>query len=121
MKSFSNQQRGVSFMGFILIAALGLFLVILGMKMIPAYIQSAQITSIFKTIAASQELQTGTIRDIKAAYSKRADIDDIKDVTVEDIEIEQESGSLKLSASYKKTIPVAGNVSLLLEFNPSSK
>lgn len=121
MKAFSKQQRGVSFMGFILIAALGLFLAILGMKAVPAYIQEAQITSIFKTMAGESELKNVSIKEIKDVYTKRADINDIKDITADDIEIDQEGGSLKLSASYKKTIPVAGNVSLLLEFNPSSK
>ncbi|MEQ1532110.1 MAG: DUF4845 domain-containing protein [Sideroxydans sp.] len=121
MKDFGKQQRGVSFMGFILLVALGLFLVILGMKTVPAYIHSAQIASIMKTIAGDSVLQSSSIKDIKAAYAKRASLNDIEDVTAEDLEIDQEGGSLKLSASYKKTIPVAGNVSLLLEFNPSSK
>ncbi len=121
MKDFGKQQRGVSFMGFILLVALGLFLVILGIKTVPAYIQNAQIASIMQTIASDSVLQSSSIKDIKAAYDKRASLNDIDDVTAEDIEIDQEGGSLKLSASYKKTIPVAGNVSLLLEFNPSSK
>jgi hypothetical protein len=47
-------------------------------------------------------------------------MDSITDITAEDIVIDRDSGRLVLSASYQVKIPVAGNMSLLLEFNTSS-
>ena len=54
------------------------------------------------------------------SYRKRANINYITDITAEDIDISKEGGRLKLSASYSVKIPLAGNITLLLEFNPSS-
>jgi hypothetical protein len=47
-------------------------------------------------------------------------MDYITDITADDIEISKDAGALTLSASYSVKIPVAGNMSLVLEFNPSS-
>ena len=41
-------------------------------------------------------------------------------VTAEDIDIVNNSGGLSLSVSYSVKIPLVGNASLVLEFNPSS-
>ncbi len=120
MKAMAGRQRGMSFFGFIGIAAGVIFVAILGMKLVPSYIHSAQIAQIFKTIAADPAMRDATIAQIKDSYSKRADIDYITDITAEDIEISKGDGQLTLSANYSVKIPVAGNITLLLEFNPSS-
>jgi hypothetical protein len=120
MKALANRQLGISFVGLILIAAGLMFLAILGLKMVPPYMHSAQIAQILKTIANDPAMRGATIKDIKESYSKRANINYITDITAEDIDIVQGDGSLSLSASYEVKIPIAGNVTLLLEFNPSS-
>ena len=120
MKTMSHKQRGIGFFGFILIAAGVIFVAILGMKLVPPYIHSAQIAQIFKTIASDPAMQDASIKDIKDSYTKRANINYITDITAEDIEISKGDGMLSLSTSYTVKIPVAGNITLLLEFNPSS-
>lgn len=120
MKAWSHKQRGIGFFGFIWIAAGVIFVAILGMKMVPPYIHNAQIAQIFKMIASDPAMQTAPVKEVRDSYVKRANINYITDITEEDIEISKDSGVLSLSASYTVKIPIAGNVSLLLEFNPSS-
>ena len=120
MKAGANKQRGMGFAGIILSIAAALFVVILGMKLVPAYLHSMQIERIFKTIVNDPEMQTAAVKDIKASYEKRAMMDYITDITADDIEIGKEAGSLSVSASYTVKIPVVANVSLMLEFNPSA-
>lgn len=107
-------------LGFIVLASLGIFVTILGMKLIPPYMHKAQIESIFKTIAADPAMQSGTVKEIKESFSKRASIDYITDISAEDIDIIKNGTMLSLSASYTVKIPVAGNISLVIDFNPSS-
>jgi Domain of unknown function (DUF4845) len=120
MNATASRQRGIGFVGFILTAAGLIFVAIVGMKMVPPYIHSAQIAQIFRTIAADPAMQDASIKDIKDSYDKRANIDYISDITSADIDITKSNGRLILSTSYTVKIPVAGNVTLLLEFNPSS-
>jgi hypothetical protein len=94
---------------------------LLGLKLIPAYLHSAQISQIFREIAADPAMRTASIPEVEMSYRKRANINDIQDLKVEDIAIErEEGGTLSLSAEYEVRIKLVGNITLLLEFKPSS-
>lgn len=114
------QQRGLSFGGFIFGAFLLVFLAITGLKLVPAYMQAAQIKNIFQTIAHDPDMQKASPRDIQASFERRATIDSITAIKSSDIDISSDQGRPVLSASYSVKIPLAGNVSLYIEFNPSS-
>jgi len=120
MKAQNFKQRGIGMASLIMIIAAVLFVFILAMKLIPAYLHNMQIQKIFKTVAADPEMQNATVKDIRSSYDKRAMMDYITDITSDDIEISKEGGSITLSASYTVKVPVAGNASLVLDFNPTS-
>jgi hypothetical protein len=121
MSKFKDKQLGIGFSGFIMVAFVLIFVAILGMKLVPAYIHSTQISSIFQAVASDPAMQNASIKEIKESYSKRAYINAISELSAEDIEITKEGAALSLSASYSVKIPLVANVTLLLEFNPSSK
>lgn len=114
------QQRGLSFGGFIFGAFLLVLASITGLKLIPAYMQNAQINSVFTAISHDPDMQRASPREIRMSFDKRASIDNITAIKAEEIEIASSGGNLVLSASYSVKIPLAGNISLYLEFNPHS-
>src|SRR5450759_3388090 len=114
------QQRGMSLGGFIFGAFLVVLFAITGLKLIPAYMQAAQIKNIFVTIAHDPDMQKATPHDIQASFDKRASIDGITAIKASDIDISSDGEVPDLSASYAVKIPLAGNVSFYIEFNPSS-
>ena len=120
MKATAFRQRGLGFFGLVLVAAGIIFVAIVGMKLVPPYIHSAQIAQIFRTMVNDPAMHDASIKEIKDSYDKRANIDYITDITSEDIDIIKVGGRLSISASYSVKIPLAGNITLLLEFNPSS-
>lgn len=120
MRAMAEKQRGMGAIGFIMVAAGIIFVAILGMKVVPPYIHSAQIAQIFKAISNDPAMQGASIKDIKESYNKRANINYITDITAEDIEVAKGDGRLSLSTSYSVKIPLVANITLLLEFNPSS-
>jgi hypothetical protein len=114
------QQRGMSFGGFVFGAFLLVLFGITGIKLIPAYMQAAQIKNIFVTIAHDPDMQKAPPHDIQASFNRRASIDNITAIKSEDIDISSDGGMPVLSASYAVKIPLVGNISLYIEFNPSS-
>ena len=115
------KQRGVTFGGFIMVLVLLGGLAIFSMKLIPAYMENGKIQKAFDAITHDPAMQTATVAEIRDSFYKRANtMDNVTTVTSSDIEINKEGGRLKLSASYSTKIPLAGNVSLLIEFNPSA-
>ncbi len=120
MKTMAIRQRGVSLSGLLIWVMLLIFAGIGAMKIIPAYMQNVEIKGILHAIAHDLEMQSAPVSTIRESFSKRAMMNNISVVTAEDIDIVKNSGGLSLSASYSMKIPLAGNASLLIEFNPSS-
>jgi hypothetical protein len=114
------QQRGMSFGGFIFGAFLLVICAIFGFRLIPAYIQDATIKNTFIEIAHDPNMQNATPHDILQSFDRHSAVDDITAIKSSDIVISSDGATPVLSASYSVRIPVAGNISLLLEFNPSS-
>ncbi|MDO9101096.1 MAG: DUF4845 domain-containing protein [Candidatus Nitrotoga sp.] len=120
IKTIAGRQRGVSLSGLLVWSVLLILAAIGGMKVIPAYVQDAEIRSILSTIANDPEMQGVQSKDIRESFSKRAMMNNINVVAANDIEIVKDTRGLSLSISYQVKIPLVGNASLLLEFNPSS-
>jgi hypothetical protein len=116
-----TRQTGVTFSGFIMIAAILVSVAIFGMKLIPSYMENGKIQKAMDAIVKDPAMQTATIAEIQQAFYKRAlAIDNVTSVSENDLEISKEGGKLEISAKYNAKIPVAGNVYLLIEFNPKA-
>lgn len=93
---------------------------IVGLKLVPAYIQDAEINKLFTVIAHDPDMQKASIRDIRDSFSRRASIDGITAITAADIEIDNSADTPVLNANYFVKLPLVANVSLYLDFKPSS-
>lgn len=119
-KAMPAKQRGLSFSGFIFGAFLLILLSIIGLKLIPAYMEDATIKNLLVTIANDPEMQGAAVGAVKMSFIKRASIENVRAIGADDIEISKADGRLELSASYAVKVPLVANISLYLEFNPSS-
>jgi hypothetical protein len=120
MKSIKRSQRGFSFLLFFFVVSVVIFAVMFAMKTVPAYIQNAEIESIFKAIATDPAMADATSNEIRQSFNKRASVEGITVISAEDVEIEKGEGPLRLSASYPVKKPLIANISLIIEFNASS-
>jgi beta-xylosidase len=103
-----------------MVIAAVLFVVVIGMKLIPVYAHNFQIENLLKKIANDPEMLNATVKEIRVSYSKRASIDYINDLAADDVDVIKVDGHITLSASYSVKIPVVANVSFLIEFNPTA-
>ncbi|MFZ3017551.1 MAG: DUF4845 domain-containing protein [Gallionella sp.] len=114
------KQRGLSFSGFIFGAFLLIMVSIVGLKLIPAYMENATIKNLFVAVANDPEMQGASAGNIKMSFIRRASVENVRAITAEDINIDKADGNLVLSASYAVKVPLVANISLYLEFSPSS-
>jgi len=113
-------QRGLSLNGMVLIGvALGM-VALLAMKAVPPWIEYGNALKAIKGTAADNSLKDATVAQVRAAYGRRADMDDVKSMPPADIEITKEGGELVITFSYSKKIPLFGNASLVFDFEGSS-
>ena len=120
METGMKNQRGLSFGSFLISVIVIVLLAISVMRVIPAYLQNKTIQTTFDQIAHRPDIKSIPLSEIKADFMRRATVSEITSIKVDDLDISKDERGMTLSASYPVKIPLAGNASLLLEFNPSS-
>lgn len=115
-----HRQQGITLSGFLLWAIVLIVALLLGLKVGPAYFEYYTIQKQLKEIAADPASGSGDRHEIEGAFAKRATIEDIHSIAPSDIQITREGNHVVLSASYTVRIPLVGNASACLDFNPSS-
>ena len=113
-------QQGVTVVGMVLIAAGIVFVVIMTLKLVPAYIEYATIQNHLRELARAPDTITASPREIITAFNRRAQIDDITAVDGRDLNIVREGGNLILSTYYESRVKLFGNISACIEFEASS-
>jgi len=116
-----SKQRGVSLSGLIIVLALLMGVALLGFKVVPPYLEYNNVKKILKAIASSPENANAVRGQIDAAWSRYALIDNIQNFTGQDIVMSKEGGVLVLSGSYAVKVPLFANISVVLDFHPTSE
>ena len=114
-----NKQRGVSFLVILLLGVIFALAAVGAMKVAPAYADYMTAKKDIMAVAAN-EGRSGSVTDIRKAFERRADIDNITVITPADLEITKDGGEVVISFAYAKKIPLFANVSLLIDFSAST-
>lgn len=113
-------QRGVSLNG-LMFGAVILGVISLGaMKVAPELIEFNQINKAIVATANDPALKDASVAKIREAYSKYAEIDNIKKVAPGDLDVTKEGAEVVISFAYTSKIPLFSNVSLVFDFEGSS-
>jgi len=107
-------------MGSIVVLVLLGTVAMLGFRLFNPYMQYFTIQKTFKTLAQNPELRSGSRKEILNAYQRYSLIDRITVISEDDIEVTKDGNTLVLSASYSVKVPLVANLSLLVDFAPSS-
>jgi Tfp pilus assembly protein PilE len=109
------RQQGLTIVGFVLVAAVVAVFVVVGARMVPAYIEY---NSVKKSIEKSLNdvRDPGSTMEVRRAFEKYLATDYIDSVRASDLEITKEGTQTTASVAWTRILPLAGNVSLYLEF-----
>ena len=122
MLTTKSKQNGMTFWGLLVVAALFIFFVILFFKLLPAYIEHAKVKTALENIAqqpGTSEMEKG---QIKAAIDRRFNIEDVNDIDLNKaLFVEKKPGSMTIRITYERRVPLAYNVTALIEFDDSAQ
>ena len=114
-----NKQRGVSFLVIFLIGVVLALGAVGALKIAPAYTEFLSIKKAIMAVAAG-EGRTGSVVEIRKAFDRRANVDNITAVTPGELEVSKDGGEIIISFAYTKKIPLFKNVSLSIDFAAST-
>ena len=115
-----KNQRGMSFIALVLVIALGISLLLVAIKIVPAYMEYFTIKKMLTAIAKEPNFATMTPQEIRASFERRSAIEYITAVEPGDLDIVNEGGKPVITAEYSKKVPLAFNLSAWMDFQAST-
>ena len=114
-----RKQKGVTLIGFVFMAALVAGAGVLVFRSVPIYNEYFTLKKILRNI----DLQNNeaTPAQIRSQFDRMSAADYQYDVRAGELNITKEKGNILISVTYSRTIPIAGNVSLLFDFTADNR
>lgn len=112
-----NKQRGISITGLIFILAIVGVLAVLGMKIVPTFMEHRAVN---KAIVKAVE-EGETAYEMRRIFNKYADTNYVSAISGADLDIVRVDGEYIISYEYQKKISLFGPASLVLDYEGSTE
>lgn len=114
-------QRGMTFWGVAMIMALIVFFTLLTLKLAPPYMEHGKIITALKAIEKQPPSGSFSKEEIRRALDRRFTIDDVRRVNLnKDLYFEKKPGGIVVvRIAYEVRVPMAYNITALIEFDES--
>jgi hypothetical protein len=113
-----NRQRGLALSALVVWGVLISLVAILGIRVLPEVIDYYKIRQAVKAVAADSSGKSVT--ELRQVFGKYAEVEHIKTISASDLDIHKEDNQVIVSFAYERRVPLAGNVSLVIDFQGSS-
>ncbi|HTS52657.1 MAG TPA: DUF4845 domain-containing protein [Burkholderiales bacterium] len=111
-----DKQRGLTLTGLIITLGVIVFFALIGFKLLPAYLEYWTVQRIVSDIAHSPETRGGSVKDVQAAFSRRAVVDNVTSVSANDLEVSKVGEGYEISVTWSKRVPLFGNINACMDF-----
>lgn len=109
-------QRGITFLGLLVVGVILALLVIVAARVVPTVSEYMAITKAVKKAAREGD----TVPAVRAAFDRNAAVDYIDSISGEDLQIGKVDGKIVVHFAYNKEIPLFGPAYLLLKYEGRS-
>lgn len=117
----SGKQRGITFLGGLLLLIPIAIVVYAGIRLIPVYLNYERVArSLDATASSLSSASVVTPQSIRNSIDKQFDIETISFPTVNDVQIRRSGTGWVIEARYEDTAHLFGNISLLVDFDKIS-
>jgi hypothetical protein len=120
MLTIKSKQNGMTFWSLLVVGAIFAFFVLLFFKLLPPYLEHAKVKTALENISRQPGTSDMEKAQIKAAFDRRFDIEDVRDIdTNKALTVEKKPSGMTIRIAYEKRVPLAYNVTALIEFEDS--
>lgn len=114
-----GRQRGMTVIGMLLVMIVIAFVALIGMKVVPMYVQYYSIKSTIESIRKEPQVAQMTQMDIQNAIQKRFDIGYVDNISARDLKIRNERSGRVLDLIYQDERSLFYGLSVVLKVNES--
>ncbi len=113
--SFQNKQRGLTFIGLLIIGGVLAVAGVVAAQVLPTVIEYQAVLK-----AVNKAKQGSTIPEIRTIFDKAASIDNISSISGKDIDVKKEGDKVVVSFAYQREIHLTGPAFLTLKYTGQS-
>lgn len=114
-----GRQRGMTVIGMLLVMIVVAFVALIGMKVVPMYVQYYSIKSTIESIRKEPQVAQMTPMEIHNAIQKRFDIGYVDNISARDLKIRNERSGRVLDLIYQDERSLFYGLSVVLKVNES--
>jgi Domain of unknown function (DUF4845) len=115
-----HRQRGMTMLGILVLVVVVGAWVYAGIRLLPKYLEYMRVASTLEKVRDEYDSNPGSTEFmLRKAVERHFDIEMVEVISAKDIEIRKEGAEFTMRAYYDDTVPLAGNVSFLVEFDKS--
>ncbi|MCA0327223.1 MAG: DUF4845 domain-containing protein [Proteobacteria bacterium] len=114
--SHRSTQRGISFLGLLVLGVVLALLVIVGARVVPTVTEYMSIQKAAKKAAADGD----TVAAVRTSFGRSTEVDYISSINANDLEVTKEGDKVVVRFAYDKEIPLFGPAYLLIKYRGSS-
>lgn len=121
--SFRKRQRGISFLSLIAIVGMLGFAAVIGLKLIPIYMDSWKIDGVMDAVISESGVNEQSRQEVINSLLKRLDINEADAVNYtnykESLTVIKRKKKVTINIFYRVETPLIGNLTLVAEFDKS--
>jgi Domain of unknown function (DUF4845) len=111
-----KRENGLTIMGFLMVAAVVIVFVVVGARMVPAYIEYYSVQKALEK-ALRDIRDPGNVTELRRSFDRYLATDYIQSVRASDVELTKDGNVVTASVAWTRILPLVANVSLYLEFD----
>ena len=113
---FRSRQRGVSFLGLLVVGGLLACVGVITAQVVPTVVEYQAVVK-----AVKQASEGNTVLEVRTIFDKVAVIDDIYSIAGKDLEVTKEDGKTTVTFAYQREIHLVGPAYLTLKYKGQAK
>lgn len=111
------RQSGLTMISWLIVIAIGVFFVLIGIKMVPTYMENYSVKQVLASIEEDRSLRGESRSKIRELIKKRLRINGVYDMDEKAFTFTKGKDGLTVAARYEVRKPVAGNVFVVMVFD----
>ncbi|MCK5889175.1 MAG: DUF4845 domain-containing protein [Methylococcales bacterium] len=115
----AKKQKGLTFIGLMLILVLFSFITLLGLKVVPLYMNHNKLVSVLEDVRNLDNVEQLSKNEITSTLTKRINMNFVDKVDINDFYLIKRSNYLSVELKYERVAKIFGNLSALVEFHES--
>ena len=110
------KQKGLSMLSGLLIIGVAVFFVVLGMKLIPSYIEYFSVKTVLRSLQEDRQASQRSPKQIRDMIIKRLKINGVYEFDRDNITIKKDKNDTLVQVVYEVRKNMAGNIDVVMHF-----